>query len=216
MLTGIPAPFATIPAFPALSPEKQKKADAAKQILQQSLDTLKNGKPEINAQRKSAAAARIAQIKQAINAMRQVAGMDPKAMARMLAMLAKQLASAVSEYKAAGGTDPVATGVGSTPVAADSEEAATSQQQGAAAYGKTQNVVSSQSSGKDQDDAFLREATGVFGEMKGMLEAVRQRLKKNRAISGMDPDLRDVRGADKALDEVDGALRTLRAQAFSI
>ena len=236
MLTSITTTSAITAAFPALSPEKQKKADEVKQILQQTLDSLKNGKSDINAQRKAAAAARVAQIKQAIKTLRQVSGMDPKALARMVAMLAKQLASAVKDYKAAGGDDASvaaevsaapATASGSAEATADQDVATetvqpaetktTFQQQSVAAYGKTQTVAAGNKSDKNEDTQFLRDATALLGEMKGLIEAQRQRIKNNKGISSnMDPDYRDVRSANKALDEVEATLQKIKAQTFSV
>lgn len=261
--------------FPALSPEKQKKADDAKQILQQTLETLKNSKnskSDVNAQRKAMAAQRVAQIKQALQNLQQVAGMDPKAMARMIAMLAKQLAAAVKDYKAAGGSDASvsATSSSSAPVSsaeADStSDAATietdagdmadippevpqntnaqlsvlgqtnaalndktdprnmtqQQKMAAAAYGKSQNVASTgadkdKSADKQQDNEFMREVGRLAAQMKGMIEAQRQRIKneKKGGALAVDPDYKDVRAATKALDEVDKALQQIRMQSLS-
>lgn len=261
--------------FPALSPEKQKKADDAKQILQQTLETLKNSKnskSDVNAQRKAMAAQRVAQIKQALQNLQQVAGMDPKAMARMIAMLAKQLAAAVKDYKAAGGSDASvsATSSSSAPVSsaeADStSDAATietdagdmadippevpqntnaqlsvlgqtnaalndktdprnmtqQQKMAAVAYGKSQNVASTgadkdKSADKQQDSEFMREVGRLAAQMKGMIEAQRQRIKseKKGGALAVDPDYKDVRAATKALDEVDKALQQIRMQSLS-
>lgn len=237
MAISITGTSAITAAFPALDPEKQKKADEIKAVLQQTLDALKNGKSDVNAQRKAAAAARVAQIKDAIKNLRQFSGMDPKAMARMLAMLAKQLAAAVKDYKAAGGTDnAVSASSGAAPspsattesssedVTADvstqqvSDNKNTLFQQGVNAYSRTQEIALKTKSGKDEDFAFLRDAKSLLGEMKGMIEAMRQRIKHSKGgISlGVDPDMRDVNSTNKSLDEVEAALRTIQARQFSI
>ena len=250
MVNSITTSSAMNAVFPALDPEKQKKADEIKAVLQQTLDSLKNGKPDINAQRKAAAAQRVIQLKEAMKNLRQMVGMDPKAMARMLAMLAKQLASAVKEYKAAGGSDnavsatvstsapssgtPASGGVSSADQmmdqsdmqAVESDTMANNTKgllggifgQGASAYQQTQTITTRQSSRKDEDYAFLRDAKSLLGEMKGMLEAQRQRLKRQKGgvVLNADPDFNSIKSGSNALDEVEKALRTIQARQFSV
>ena len=249
MVNSITTSSAMNAVFPALDPVKQKKADEIKAVLQQTLDSLKNGKPDINAQRKAAAAQRVTQLKEAMKNLRQMVGMDPKAMARMLAMLAKQLASAVKEYKAAGGSDNAVSATvstsapssstsasGASPVdqtmdqgdmqAVESDTMANNTKgllggifgQGASAYQQTQTITTRQSSRKDVDYAFLRDAKSLLGEMKGMLEAQRQRLKRQKGgvVLNADPDFNSIKSGSNALDEVEKALQTIQARSFSV
>lgn len=116
-----------------MDPEKQKEADKVKANLQQALTALKDAPNQAAKQRKAVAAQKVALIKQQLETLKKTPGMDPKAMARMAAMLAKQLAAALKDYAAAGATTSemqsasASTSGGSSPATpAASDEAAAS------------------------------------------------------------------------------------------
>jgi len=86
-----------------LDPEKaetlKEKLDEAKEV-QARLDSVRESASE---QRKAAAAEKIARIKAQIKALQLLASANPEAAARLAARLARELASAVKAYAAAGG-----------------------------------------------------------------------------------------------------------------
>jgi hypothetical protein len=236
--------------LPKLSDADQKKFDTVKANLQSALDTLKNSSKtsgnltaQANAQRKAMAEQEIAQIKQAIKSLQQFHGLDPKATARMVAQLAKQLAQAVKDYAAAGGSDasvtasaPVSTGA--TPSAApeaDSSDvsasaapastdntaapaqtggiAATSSTpntpQGTAtnAYAQTQQIaVTTGNSDDAQDKAFTDDVNQIKNALRNFVTQLRHSIKSRFMPESVDPDMKDVRAADDALDDVDRSL----------
>jgi hypothetical protein len=236
-------------SFPPLDPVQTKKAEDIKAVLQQTLDTLKNSKSEISDQRKAMAAERVARIKAAIKALKQTPGMDPQAMAKMVARLAKELASAVKAYKAAGGTDAAVASGGaapatptasasnpqastevtaavetempvdySTPSEAADPQATQQMAMGVKAYQQTQTNTSGKKSGKEQDDAFIKDARDVLEELKFMakLQKIRIKIKKEDALIGdFDPSMRDIRVIEKAVDEAEKALTQIARQNMS-
>ncbi len=232
-------------SFPPLDPVQAKKAEDIKAVLQQTLDTLKNSKSEISDQRKAMAAERVARIKAAIKALKQTPGMDPQAMAKMVARLAKELASAVKAYKAAGGTDAAVASGGVAPAASASDPKASTDQtaavetempvdstaseptdpqatqqmaMGVKAYQQTQTNTSGKKSSKEQDDAFIKDARDVLEELKFMakLQKIRIKIKKEDALMGdFDPSMRDIRVIEKAVDEAEKALTQIARQSMS-
>lgn len=84
-------------------PELAKKTAETTQNLKNVLASLKTGKIDLSAQRKQAAVEKVARIKQAIQALKLSAFVDPKIVARIAARLSKELAQAVKDYADAGG-----------------------------------------------------------------------------------------------------------------
>lgn len=206
-----------IPAvkLPALDPEKAKKAEAVKAVLNDALQTLKNSKTDYKAQAKAQAAERVARIKEQLKMLRQMAGMDPKMIARVAAQLAKELAAAVKAYKAAGGTDADVSAAPATPTTPPASEASepapveinmADTAKAAQTYEKTQSQPpdpDGKSADKEQDRAFLKDAGEILEELKGWVKTQRARLKKSHLPDMMNPDLKDIRAAEKAFAETE-------------
>jgi hypothetical protein len=224
-ITPISTPVTVV--LPKLSDADQKKFDQVKQNLQSALDTLKSSKTSISdasaqrkAQQKAQAQQRIAQIKQSIKALRQFHGLDPKATARMVAQLAKQLAQAVKDYQSAGGSDAsVSSGASTSDVSGSSSTASsvpaadtaatsspTPESKAATAYGQTQQITVATDSNAQQDSAFINDVNQIKNDLRNFAKQLRNSLKTKFMPEGLDPDLKDVNAADKALDEVDKSL----------
>jgi hypothetical protein len=229
-----------IPAakLPTLDPEKAKKAEEIKAVLNNALQTIKNSKTDYKAQAKAEATARIARVKEQLKMLRQMAGMDPKMVARVAAQLAKELASAVKAYKAAGGTDAAVSSAPSAPVAsAAAPEAAKAPDaevnieagsepvvntaipaetaKAAQSYEKTQNQAidpDGKSEEKAKDRAFLKDAREILEELKGWIKTQRARLKKSHLPDMMNQDMKDIRAAEKAFAETEKDMQKI---AFS-
>lgn len=95
---------AAMSLFKPLSPEKEKEFQQTKAVLQQTLSAMKNSKNNMAQQKKAMAQQKLQYIKEAIKNLKQMAFTDPKAMARMAARLARELAAALKEYASAGAT----------------------------------------------------------------------------------------------------------------
>jgi hypothetical protein len=226
--TSTPAPV----ILPKLSDADQKKFDTVKANLQSALDTLKNASKNsnVNAQRKAMAQQKIAQIKQSLKTLQQFHGLDPKATAKMLAQLAKELAQAVKDYVSAGGNDASVTAgasVSATPAAGTAAPApaatnasgstgapvpaptATPGAAAANAYAQTQQVTSDNGASDAEDRQFLKDANDIKNQLRNYANQLRNSLKSKFMPQSMDPDLKDVREIDSALDEVDRSLVSL-------
>jgi hypothetical protein len=109
-----------------LSPEERKKFEQTQDSLRQTLQQLKSSTKNANAERKAAAAQKIAQIKAQLQILRAMAAVDPKGAARRAAQLSRELASAVRDYAgASGGDSSVAAAGGATATTAVSSSSAT-------------------------------------------------------------------------------------------
>lgn len=112
----------------AANPDKAAKTQEKLGQMQQALEQMQQMRQDMNAARKEAAKQKVARIKAQIQALKMMGG-DPESNARKLARLARELSSAVRDYKAAGGTDGasgVSAAAGAAPAApADKAAAAT-------------------------------------------------------------------------------------------
>ncbi|MQX37288.1 hypothetical protein [Roseospira navarrensis] len=88
----------------------KEKADQVGRLQAQ----LKSMSSDAQESRKAAARQKIARIKAQLQALRFLAATNPEAAARQAARLARELASAVRDYKAAGGASGVGAGLGGT------------------------------------------------------------------------------------------------------
>jgi len=104
----------------------------AAQKLQAAKDaaaTLKQAKSSQNDTTKAQAKQAVEQLRERIKMLRMMCAGDPKALAKMVASLSKELAAAVKQYAAAGGTETVSTEVApadssaATPASADKPSA---------------------------------------------------------------------------------------------
>lgn len=95
---------ASLSLFKPLDPEKEREFQNSKAVLNQTLAAMKNSKNQIGQQKKAMAQDKITRIKEAIKNLKQMSFMDKKAVARMAARLARELASAIKEYASAGAT----------------------------------------------------------------------------------------------------------------
>lgn len=144
----------------AADPAKAKKAEEKLSSMQQALEQMQQMRQDMNAARKEAAKQKVARIKAQIQAIKMMGG-DAEANARKLARLARELSSAVRDYKAAGGTDgasgvsAAAGGASKSTEAADAAATATgaSVVEGAeAAAPSSANAPTSNTSDTDNDD----------------------------------------------------------------
>jgi len=212
-ITPVSTPVTVV--LPKLSEADQKKFDQVKQNLQSALQTLKSSKKsndasaQRKAQTKAMAQQRIAQIKQAIKSLRQFHGLDPKAAARMVAQLSKQLAQAVKDYQSAGGNDAsvASADTGSAAAPAATDDTKTPQSSAASAYAQTQQITVS--AGRDDDKAFLNAANEVKNDLRRFARQLKSSLKSRFMPESMNPDLKDAVSAERSLDEVDRILTTL-------
>ena len=199
--------------LPKLNEADQKKFDQVKQNLSSALETLKSSKKGNDvsaarkAQQKAMAQQRIAQIKQAIKSLRQFQGLDAKATARMVSQLAKQLSQAVKDYQAAGGSDASVSVSTDTSSSTSSNSTATPESKAASAYGQTQQItVPAVSSSDKEDKAFINDVTQIKNDLRSFAKQLRSSLKSRFMPEGLNPDLKDVNSAEKALDEVEKSL----------
>ncbi len=220
-MTNAITPLIPAVKLPALDPEKAKKAEQVKAVLNDALATIKNSKSDYKAQAKAQAAERVARIKEQLKMLRQMAGMDPKMVARVAAQLAKELAAAVKDYKAAGGTDnsvatpttnPAATAGAKAPEEAAAEPAphapAPDAVKATQSYEKSQ-ALDTGAAEKEQDRGFLKDAKEILEELKGWVKTQRARLKKSHLPDMMNPDLKDVKAAEKAFAETEKDLQKI-------
>jgi hypothetical protein len=105
MITPIipPAPRVRLEDLYKNDPVLRERVAAEKKEAQAAINTLKQSRIDLTTQRKDMAMQRVQRIKASIKALRMAGIVDPKVLARMAAQLAKELASAVKEFIAAGG-----------------------------------------------------------------------------------------------------------------
>ncbi len=107
----------------AADPDKAAKAQEKLGQMQQALDQMQQMRQDMKAARKEAAKQKVARIKAQIQALKMMGG-DAQSNARKLARLARELSSAVRDYKSVGGTDGTA-GISAAPApAAQTDKAA--------------------------------------------------------------------------------------------
>ncbi|HYG89710.1 MAG TPA: hypothetical protein VD978_26035 [Azospirillum sp.] len=90
----------TADALPQLDPEVAQRLKEMREQATQAMQTLDKAKVDMRKQRKQAALEKLKRINEALRMLRMVGG-DPKAMAREGARLARELAAATKEYRAA-------------------------------------------------------------------------------------------------------------------
>lgn len=228
MIDPVILPGTPLSVFQPLSPEKQKKTDETKQALQQALQTAKQIPGEAKAQRQAAAQQKITRIKEAIKALRQMPGMDPKSVARMIARLARELARAVGEYKATGGTEAIVSGneavssaiptteeqAGSMPGAGfgglPGAEEMPAFQRAVTSYARGQETGFSSQGRQARDNGLLREVSDIYETMKALLEAQRQRLKHRRTVHAENPHAETLKPENPAFAEADKGLLAVK------
>jgi len=125
-----------------------EKADELKKQLDdddQTIAQLRSGKSNAARSRKAAAAQKIARIKEEIKILMRMGG-DPKMVAKKIAQLAKDLATAVREYSSAGSVSPpdnlAATDATASTSGADNTLSNVTQSDSAACNGATAVIVS--------------------------------------------------------------------------
>lgn len=213
----------------AADPEKAEKAQARIDVMEDAIRKMQQMRRDEAAQRKEAARQKIARIKAQIQAMK-MAGGDPKAQARQLARLARELASAVREFRSGGATDvSAAVGTASAPatgaVAAQGDDRMAgaggvqvaaapeveSGQDGTFAPGPhtgdtagKKEAADGKNGAQDEDREFAEEARRLQRQIKSMLEEARRRLAK------------EGRGETVGTQAVDAALREAERQTQAL
>lgn len=115
-------------AMAELDPEVAKRLKEAREQASQASKTLDSAKIDVAEQRKSAAKAKLELIKRSLRTLTMMGG-DAKTMAREGARLARELAAAVKEYAAAGGSGgasapaPAGAATAAAPTSADGKAA---------------------------------------------------------------------------------------------
>jgi hypothetical protein len=208
-------------------PALAKKTEETTRNLQNVLTALKSSKTDLAAQRKAAAAQKVAQIKQAIQALKLSSIVDPKMVARVAARLAKELATAVKEYASVGGASALSvasSSPGDQNKAADAAtptqgaegqvnpDADTGQVKAVQSYEARQNDAAAKADHSDDrkigtsangDDAFKKDVSDT-------IEELRKLLRKNKGLLSGDKRSEDnVVEAEKALKESEKILATL-------
>ena len=142
----------------------------------------------------------------------------------MIARLAKELASAIKEYKAAGGTDAAVGGgavtassgaqateavqaEGETPEAVDPVMSA-----GTKAYEQAQKMGSNtgkEDQKSDEDDSFIKDAAALLDEMRELLKKQKRKIEIKAIFEGRQVELWDIKATEKALVIAEKALSSL-------
>lgn len=228
-MTGMITPFsgqsgvtAKLSLLQPLDPEKAKKAEETKQVLQQTLAAMKNSKNKLGQDKKAMAAQKIARIKESLKNLKMMQFTDPKAMAKMAARLAKELASAVKEYASAGATftEVQSSGGGATPPAASGEAAQGNATPDAVAQADAQTTEAHLAENPVTVPVPTGEtATGekaVKDEANKAVNAYEktQHLKNdedgNKTIRKKDDDSEFIKEAKKIMDELREMIKSLR------
>ncbi|WP_419797165.1 MAG: hypothetical protein ACNI26_12600 [Terasakiella sp.] len=206
---------------------------------------------------KERARQKIEQIKQEIAMLMMMARINPKAVARRLAQLSKELAAAVKAYGSASTSSSVSTGMGTeTAVASSASGNAGGAQAQAVPTGgmetvSSANAVPTTSQGEEgknassqdtaqgqpaekeklkaelmgitqkqaeqlsrtqEDRDFMNEVRKVKGQLKALIELVKQQLELEE--KGKDND--DVKSAEKSLRDVDTELSSLQSDVLTV
>lgn len=216
----------------AADPDKAAKTQEKLGQMQQALEQMQQMRQDMNAARKEAAKQKVARIKAQIQALKMMGG-DPESNARKLARLARELSSAVRDYKAAGGTDGasgVSAATGAAPAdksaaatdttaaqttvvdqTAENAPAQTASTSATAKDGQT-DTSSDQDDDDDQEDgastskAASSEDDDFAKEVRKLrrqIEAMLEREKLRMALTEGKPGNRDTRSAEAALREVE-------------
>ncbi|MDP2206492.1 MAG: hypothetical protein Q8K65_09325 [Alphaproteobacteria bacterium] len=189
-----------------LAAEDPAKAKAVQERMDSMADTLRKMqqlRQDQAAARKEAARQKIARIKAQIQAMKMMAGADPKANARQLARLARELAGAVREFRGAGGAggmDVTGGAVASSSAAPAAEGVAEGRTAAEAVSGAVQGDRSGRGGApesSEEDRAFAEDVRRLQRQIKSMLEQEKRRLAEGGKVAtdgtqGADAALRDV------------------------
>ncbi len=192
-----------------------------------------------NAETKAAAAQRVQQIKDQIRMLTMMGGVgNPRANARQIAQLARELAAAAHEYASAGGSTsdtystPAATsgGAAASPAAAapnatatetapaataapsntETETAATDADSAQdAGKGGLQGLVQGSNPASAADQAFIREVRDLAEKLKALARQQQARMQPG------DPN-GDLSATHQAIDEIGKALSDIAAQPPSV
>lgn len=166
--------------------------------LKQTLQQLQAAKTESNEQKQEAARQKIERLKAQIQALRMMAGGDPKTLARQAARLSRELASAAREYASASGGANVAAPAATAPVATETATAdGTTTAPAAIAPTSTPSTISGTS---EEDANFSREARRMMNELKRMVRDAKEKMKT---------DNNDTHDAEKSLADTANALNAI-------
>lgn len=202
--------------FKPLDPKKEKEFRETKAVLQQTLSAMKNSKNTLAQQQKAMAHQKVIRLKEALKNLKQMGFMDPKAVARMTARLARELASAIKEYASAGATySEISTAGSGTDNHVTATPADNSKEQQAETV-ETQHVVpetepmqngmkqaaSASNPNPDPNPFHAYEKTQNFGQTKDRNE--------NGTIRKKDDDSPFMKDAKEILEELRNLVKTRR------
>lgn len=208
-------------------PEKAKQAEERMNALQDTLRQMQQMRQDQDAARKEAARQKLARIKAQIQALKLSASGDPKANARQLARLARELQQAARDYSGAGGMDAGGglgaavpsgndTAKASSAEAAPAADAAPDTARAAAAVEETETSAQENqgdgavaareedSEGTDSSPRGTSEEDRAFAEEARRLQRqIKQMLQeqKNRLAEEGKGGMADVQAAEAALRE---------------
>lgn len=141
-------------------PEKAKQAEERMNALQDTLRQMQQMRQDQDAARKEAARQKIARIKAQIQALKLSASGDPKANARQLARLARELQQAARDYSGAGGVD-AGGGLGAAaPSGNDAAKASAGEAAPAAASAAGPNTAGTAAADAEETEAPAQENHG--------------------------------------------------------
>jgi hypothetical protein len=227
-------PLSPLQALAERDPERAQKIEETQNQLRQTLASLKSSKTDVAEQRKASAQQKIQRIKEQIKTLRMMSSMDPKIIARQLAQLSKELASAIKDYASAGGTaimgTDTSTSSSATAVAPVEQASQDNTKQQADSFiaqesdilvpkdNNAENPVFSAVSASDSkdkqtpsvsspngDDEFINEIKKLVEEIKTMMRQQKARLKHDT-----DPFAeQDIRETERALREISQTLSAM-------
>lgn len=182
------------------------------------LGRLQASKKDVQAERKEAARQKIQQLKAQLQALRMSSSADPKAAARQAARLARELAAAVKDYAGEGGSAAATAGTGaaapqqqaaaanSATAAAPADAAAAETAAPAAATGETATVAPATTATlkvpNAEDTAFAKEVRGMMSELKRIMQAAKDRMKKGGEDNEIQQGEKALRDAEKMLQKM--------------
>lgn len=195
-------------------PNKAQQTEERLGALQGTIKQMQQGRQDQAAVRKEAARQKIARIKAQIQALKLSLAGNPKANARQLARLARELQQAVRDYSGAGGMG-VTLGAATVPASAAApqeggETALAAAEEGASAAAATGGESASRASA-EEDRAFAEEVRRLQRQIKQMIEAQKRQL----AQEGKRGD-NNIGRAEAALRDLERQLAGLENAAPSV
>lgn len=182
-------------ADPERAAALRQKQSEANSLLQQ----LQSSRKNVSEERRQAAREKIERIKAQIAALRMMAGGDPRTVARQAARLARELASAVREYRGSGIDAGVFAAQGGTVIAPASAEAgATEDASAAAAQGEAQAIAAQaqtqqEANGQPSPEKDpLDEIKAMVADIKEQLAAARENQAFENLVRKLVNDLRNI------------------------